>query len=142
MKFSPSGCYRSSGDRLASTVIDGDAVLVNLATGVYYSLDGAAGTVWQMIENGRTVGEIAERLAALYDTTRARALSDVESLVLRLLEQDLIVEATPSEPAAPEPLPDRRSPYRTPTLEMYTDMSDLLALDPPMPGLFANDEKK
>jgi hypothetical protein len=142
LNLNSSGYYRSNGDRLASTVIDGDAVLVDLATGVYYSLDGTAGTVWQMIENGRTVEEIAQRLASLYDTTPAQALSDVESLVLRLLKEDLIVEAAPSEPAAPEPLPDHRSPYRTPTLEMYTDMSDLLALDPPMPGLFANDPKK
>jgi hypothetical protein len=142
LNFNSSGYYRCNGDRLASTVIDGDAVLVDLATGVYYSLDGTAGTVWQMIENGRTVEEIAQRLAALYDTTPAQALSDVESLVLRLLKEDLIVEAPPSEPAALEPLPDHRSPYRAPTLEMYTDMSDLLALDQPMPGLFANNEKK
>lgn len=131
-----SACYGPKGDSLASTIIDGDAVLVNLATGVYYSLDGTAGAVWRMIENRRSVSEIAQGLAFHYDTTPERALADVESLVSKLLTEELIAEAQPGNPPAPETAPAERLPYRAPQLEIYTDMSDLLALDPPMPGLF------
>ena len=136
MSIQSSACYRPNGDSLASTIIDGDAVLVNLATGVYYSLDGPAGTVWQMIERHRSVGEIVYRLISLYETTQIQATADVEALMARLLAEDLIAETTPGPDAPPDPEPPARLPYRAPQMEMYTDMSDLLALDPPMPGLF------
>lgn len=127
--------YRPLGDNLASTIIDGDAVLVNLATGVYYSLDGTAGAVWQMIEKGHSLGEIGDRLAARYETTAAQALADVEKLMTKLLAEKLIAVTGTVAPALAEPAVEQRLPYRPPALDVYTDMSDLLALDPPMPGL-------
>jgi hypothetical protein len=130
-----SQCYRPVGGNLASTIIDGDAVLVNLATGIYYSLDDTAGAVWQMIEKGHSVGDIGERLAARYETTPAQALADVEKLMTKLLAEKLIALTGTPAPAVAEPAAERRLPYRTPELDLYTDMSDLLALDPPMPGL-------
>jgi len=131
----PTQCYRPNGDNLASTIIDGDAVLVNLATGVYYSLDGTAGAVWQMIEAGHNLEEIADRLAARYETTRAQALEDVLKLAAKLLQEEVVVASGTRIAAAPEPATGHRESYSTPDLNVYTDMSDLLALDPPMPGL-------
>jgi Coenzyme PQQ synthesis protein D (PqqD) len=128
-------CYRPNDDDLASTIIDGDAVLVNLATGVYYSLDGAAGAVWQMIEEGHSLAEIAVRLPARYQTDAAQALADVEKLAAKLLDEKLIVMTDIRVAPAAEPARDHLLPYLTPELNVYTDMSDLLALDPPMPGL-------
>jgi len=135
MTIDSSSCYRPCGENLASTIIDGDAVLVNLATGVYYSLDGAAGAAWEMIEKGRSVAAIAQLLSARYETTAEQALADVGNLVLRLLDENLIAQVETQPPAGAEPVVEQRLPYRTPELAMYTDMADLLALDPPMPGL-------
>jgi hypothetical protein len=88
-----------------------------------------------MIEKRHSVVEIGERLAARYETTPEQALADVEKLIAKLLDEKLIAETEAPAPAVAEPAPERRLPYRTPELNMYTDMSDLLALDPPMPGL-------
>ena len=137
MTIDSSTCYRPVGDNLASTIIDGDAVLVNLATGIYYSLDDTAGAVWQMVEKGHSVGKIARLLTAHYETTPEQALTDVSNLVARLLDENLIAQVETQELAVSDPVVERRLPYRTPELTMYTDMADLLALDPPMPGLVA-----
>ena len=42
-------------------------------------------------------------------------------------------EASPVESPLREP--DPNVPYESPLLNIYRDMGDLLALDPPMPGL-------
>jgi len=128
-------CYRPNGDNLASTVIDGDAVLVNLTTGVYYSLDGVAGAVWQMIEEGHSLAEIAGQLPGLYQIDPAQALADVEKLAAKLLNEKLVVATDVRVSPPTEPAREHLRPYLTPELNVYTDMSDLLALDPPMPGL-------
>lgn len=138
MSIGPERRYGPNGDELASTIIDGDAVVVNLATGVYYGLDDTAGAIWQMIVEGRSIAGIAARLAATYDTTVERARTDTARLVTRLLEENLITELEPAgeEEAALTEIPAAvRRPYHAPELSAYTDMSDLLALDPPMPGL-------
>lgn len=138
MSIGPDRRYGPNGDELASTIIDGDAVVVNLATGVYYSLDDTAGAIWQMILEGRSLAGIAAGIAATYDTTVERAQADATGLLTRLLEENLIteVEATDDREAVGVQLPaESRRPYQPPELSAYTDMSDLLALDPPMPGL-------
>jgi hypothetical protein len=131
--------YRPNGDNLTSTVIDGEAIIVNLTTGVYYSTDQVGGTVWQMIEQGRSLEEMATALAGRYDTTRERALNDLAALVAQMLHEQLLVVAEITSPSsAPLPEPDHgetKAPYAAPALSIYRDMEDLLALDPPMPGL-------
>jgi hypothetical protein len=138
MKIAPEQRYRPNGDELASTMIDGDAVVVNLATGVYYSLDDTAGAIWQMIGEGHSLAGIAARLAARYDTSLEQAQADAAKLLTRLLEENLITEMEASsapETAGTEPAIEHRQPWHPPEMSAYTDMSDLLALDPPMPGL-------
>jgi len=56
---------------------------------------------------------------------------------VRLLDENLIAQSETQELTVSDPVVERRLPYRTPELIMYTDMADLLALDPPMPGLVA-----
>jgi hypothetical protein len=142
MKIEPAQRYQHNGDELASTIIDGDAVVVNMSTGVYYSLDNTAGAIWQMIGDGYSLAGIASRLAAMYDTTPEQAFADAERLMMLLLEENLIAPEQEA-PAAfeTEPAGEQRQPYVTPEITTYTDMSDLLALDPPMPGLRTGPEE-
>ena len=55
-----------------------------------------------------------------------------------LLDEGLIVPLDGQAPGPPPTLPRRaeaRLPYTPPTLDIYRDVSDLLAIDPPMPTL-------
>ena len=54
-----------------------------------------------------------------------------------LLEEKLVLEANdgaPSQKDERQPL-EQKEPYESPQLNIYRDMGNLLALDPPMPGL-------
>jgi len=55
----------------------------------------------------------------------------VRDFTARLLEEGLIVPAPADNPGSPLPVPERSSVgFSTPTMSVYTDMEDLLLLDP------------
>jgi len=57
----------------ASKVIDGEAVIINLSNGTYYSLDQVGALIWELIGDGWTLAEIGGAVAARYDVTPERA---------------------------------------------------------------------
>lgn len=122
---------------VASKVMDGEAIIINLANGVYYSLADAGGFIWEQITSARTVEETAVAVAARYDVSRERALDDVLHLVEELITEGLVAPFDEGAPVTAEaPIANGvRIPYITATLHIYRDMGDLLALDPPTPGL-------
>ena len=123
-------------EEVAAKVLDGEAILINLSNGMYFSLDLAGGLVWQLIEAECTIGEIAETVCLHYDVDAGRAGADV-----RRLADDLIAASLVRTSAAPSSLRERpavageRLLYEAPRLNAYYDMAELLALDPPHPGL-------
>ena len=128
--------YKLKADNTAATVIDGEAIIVNLTTGVYYSMDKVGAEVWEMIGQGLSTLQIAAAVAARYEIEQEKALVDIEKLTEKLGAEDLIVMSDePDEDVSRPGLAAGRLPYAIPGLEIYRDMGDLLALDPPMPGL-------
>ena len=121
---------------VADEVIDGEAILINLASGIYYSMDGVGGVVWRMIADGHRVRDIAATIAARYDVPPEQAQADVQQLVAELIEHRLVVSADADGPdAVAGPAAASKLPYERARLVVYRDMGDLLALDPPAPGL-------
>lgn len=123
-------------DNIASTIIDGEGVIINLSTGVYYSLTGSGLEAWTWIEQGHSLGAVAEAFASRYEIPLEQAEGDVRQLAEQMLKEGLVKIA--DGPAGHTGIPhatDDKSRYQAPALEAYRDMEDLLALDPPMPGL-------
>lgn len=67
-----------------------EAVILDLAGGTYYGLDPVGARVWQLIGEGRTLGDICEALLGEYDVTREQLERDVLDLADTLLEKKLI----------------------------------------------------
>jgi Coenzyme PQQ synthesis protein D (PqqD) len=124
-------------DRIAATVIDGETVIVNLSTGTYYSLTGAGSEAWTLLEQGHALSAVADMMAARFEVSAGQAAQDLERLVAELLEEELVSVAGTTAGVDPPILEGRgdRAAYETPRLEVYRDMEDILALDPPLPGL-------
>ena len=79
---------RISGD-VVFRELEGEMVLLNLRTGVYFGLDPVATTIWRLLEARRTVGEIVEALVREYDATPAQVEEDVRRFVAALGENAL-----------------------------------------------------
>ena len=123
---------------VAAKVIDGEAVILDVTRGTYYSMDGAGAVVWSAIEQGHSLREIAGILEQRYEGSTAEFERQVEDLSEQLLREGLVVPAEGTGISGAEPVPgsgEARQPFIPPALNKYTDMADLLALDPPMPVL-------
>jgi hypothetical protein len=122
---------------IAAKVIDGEAIIINLATGNYYSMDNVGAFTWEKLAVGHSLQEVATAISAHYEVLYEHALTDVERLTTELLQEGLLTESDTER--ATEPLvateSQQRLPYAPPVLNIYRDMGDLLALDPPTPGL-------
>jgi hypothetical protein len=131
---------RRKDEEIVAKIMDGEAIIINLANGIYYSLDNAGGAIWEMIEDGRRLDEIAAAIATRYDVPAQRVQEDVLRLAAELLHEELVIVLDHDE--APRNLGEstvstlsHTSPYESPRLNAYRDMEDLLALDPPTPSL-------
>jgi hypothetical protein len=129
----------NSGKAVYQT-IDGEVVIINLDRGHYYSLTGVGAEVWGFLEAGASCAEIVDGLLVRYDAPRPELESAVGQLVDDLEEAELVAPAGPDAPDAPPRNGDRpfpwdastgeRHPFEAPQLQTYTDMEDLLLLDP------------
>ena len=126
----------ANSHQVASKVMDGEAILINLSTGIYYSLDDTAGLIWSYVEHGTTAETIVDALCAQYGLQRDAATADVEKFVNELKEEGLLLVGSESDLGtgdAPTDMP--AGDYAAPAMEKFTDMADMFALDPPLPGL-------
>lgn len=132
----PQSRFRPDPERVAAQVIDGEAVIIDLISGTYFSLAESGGRVWELMEGGCSLEEISSALAREYGVDTARTRVDLGTLFRQLLDEGLVVESSASGAgAAIAPRGTAPAAYQPPTLQIYRDMQDLLALDPPMPGL-------
>jgi hypothetical protein len=132
----PRSRFIPNEDECAAKVIDGEAVLINLSNGTYYSMDRSGGFIWALIAEGRSVDEIVDGVVSSYDVDRGRAMADVQRLITELASEKLVMPAV-GEGLVSSPViaGSEKQTYDEPRLNSYRDMADLLALDPPMPGI-------
>jgi hypothetical protein len=130
-------CFLPRQEEVASKVIDGEAIIINLANGVYYSMDRVGAFVWDLLQAGHTLEEVIAAVTRHYDVSREQAESNVRDLVQELVQENLVVSSENGAVALAERENEQREkvPYEIPKLNIYRDMGDLLALDPPVPGL-------
>jgi hypothetical protein len=123
--------FRVNTPDVLDETVDGEVLIVNLESGCYYSSTGSGDDVWRMIAGGATPAEAAKALAANYDAPRDIVEAAVTRFVDELLGEQLLVEAAvgSAEPAIMQ-LKGAGGEFIAPVLQKYTDMQELLVLDP------------
>jgi len=117
--------------------IDDEVIVIDLTTGTYYSLRGSAAEVWGLLQRwpGTTGSELAEALVARYQPNG----DDVEAAVMQFLGQlqeeglvKVVEMGITSSALAPtgESSSQAARDFAAPLLEKYTDMQDLVLIDP------------
>jgi len=120
--------YELNSPPIIAELVEGEVIAIDLEHGSYYSLLGSAAQVWGAIVAGRSAQEI---LAAVVPSSAAGALEESLSTFLQALLAEQLIRvaavcpepATPIGPVAPWPAGALR-------FERFTDMQDLLVLDP------------
>lgn len=123
-------------EEIAYKTLDGETIIINLVNGVYYSLPGVGSEAWELIASGGSLAEIAAILSARYGLPSDVVAADLVRLAEQLVTENLLDPASGSDTAGElPPLSPAEHAYQTPALQAYRDMADLLALDPPTPGI-------
>lgn len=112
----------------------GETVLVQMKSGNYYSLRGSAPLIWDLIDQGSSVEDAGDFLLASHaGNNEEEVRSSVRTLVDELVAERLIlpVASAPSTASSKPAVPmEPSAPFELPVLERYTDMQELLFLDP------------
>ena len=87
----------SRGQDIIERDFQGESVLLDLNTGLYFSLNSVGSFVWRLLDGSRTARDIAEHLSANYDVDPDTAARDTEELIRDLLDQRLIQTAASAE---------------------------------------------
>jgi hypothetical protein len=75
--------------------LDGEAVILNLESGMYFGLDAVGTRIWQLLDAHRTLRKTLEALEAEYDAPADRLESDLSDFVDRLQARGLLVISSP-----------------------------------------------
>ena len=67
-----------------------EAVILDLARGMYFGLDPVGTRIWQLIEAGQTLQQVRDSLLDEYDASREQIERDLMDLLLSLRERGLI----------------------------------------------------
>ena len=78
--------------------LDGEAVLLDMASGKYFGLNEVGSRVWELIEKGEPVGTIRAAIVREFEVDDARAGEDLAALVTELEARGLVRRAPPSSP--------------------------------------------
>lgn len=74
-------------------IIDGEAVLLDLKTGVYFSLNETGSLIWELLDGVATIPEISEAISKKYEADIETIENAVTELMLELEEQKLVERA-------------------------------------------------
>jgi hypothetical protein len=110
--------------------IDGETIIINLASGNYYSLNASGAVAWDALRRPSTADELAAYLTTRFDGSDDDIRSGANDIIASLRDEQLITVSTRHVDADLPAANGDRAPWSRPVLGKYTDMQDLILLDP------------
>ncbi|MBS4168904.1 PqqD family protein [Parachlamydia sp. AcF125] len=116
-------------------ILDEEAVIVHLETGTYYSLDLVGTFIWAHLMEGASAQQILQDLYVCYEEIPQTVEQEILAFIRQLEEEKLIVQQKEIELtfnfSSPSPaFESAKGLFVTPCLNKYTEMQELLLLDP------------
>jgi hypothetical protein len=121
--------FRLNDGDVVSEVLDGEVIVIHLQSGTYYSMLASAADIWNALLSGRSVEEITDWLAQDANVERAHIATEVAQFVSNLVAENLLVP-TVGKPTQSRDGWETAAAYATPELHKYTDMQEMLLVDP------------
>jgi hypothetical protein len=127
--LAPTSRFKINEPHVIGEILEGELVLVHFESGCYYSIRGTGADIWNLAIAGHSPDGIAEALAAHHRLNAADVATSVNSFVMQLVAEQLLVptgdSALPADTSAP-----LSKTYDPPVVEKYSDLAGHLLLDP------------
>ncbi len=130
--------FTINSPKVVHEVIDDEAIIINLDTGDYYSLDRLGAEIWTEVIENATVRDIIKKLLSRYSGSE-EAISGSTIRFLTELEQEHLIQPVSDQTcviarAGQSPIEDRaeshKPRFQEPNLQRFTDMQDVMLADP------------
>lgn len=133
--------FRINKPKVILESFEDEVVIVNLDSGNYFSLDKIGAQIFDLLESGASMIETAKAISGYYKGNQEFIEKEVSVFVDQLISEELIVPlATGNETGKTAirsgintskftPVNDVGI-FESPVLQKYTDMQELLLLDP------------
>ncbi len=82
--------YPARVEATAFRIIEGEAVILNLDSGIYYSLNAVGSKVWNLCDGSQSIRDIATAICAEFEVEREGAEKDILEVMDDLLKEGLI----------------------------------------------------
>lgn len=80
----------SKNMEVVETVLENGAVLLNLETKFYYSLNGIGYRIWELLDTTNSLNELFQKLLDEYDTSLENIQENISSFLMSLREEHLL----------------------------------------------------
>ena len=117
--------------------IDGETILLDLRKGLYYSLNASGSALWEYIGLSGDSESAIDLLTEDSKVDHDNVAASVNQFLNELIEEDLLVAGKETDlvsevemNSATESLKSFAVDFLPPAMSKYTDMQDLLLLDP------------
>jgi len=118
---------------VVADVVDGETIIMNLERGDYYSLNQSGGELWALLVAGLPRADILQTVARRHDP--APSGQEIDGFIGKLLTHSLIVPVDHATGPTNVREPAIVGAWSMPELSVYSDMKELLAMDPPLPPM-------
>jgi len=85
-----------AGENTTYRVLEGEAVVLNVKTGNYYTLNETATRIYEMVVSGSTPDQIAEKMTAEHEVNLEEVRKDIDEQIRLWIEGNLI-EKSPQD---------------------------------------------
>jgi hypothetical protein len=80
----------SRSPSVVSAEVDGEIVMMSIEQGRYFGLDDIGSDIWKRIERPCSFATLIDGLTVHYESDRATVAADVQSLLGRMAEHDVV----------------------------------------------------
>jgi hypothetical protein len=125
-------CFRINTPLVATETIDGEAILIHFESGCYYSTNKLGADILGMIDGHNPVITVSRSLAERHGQRSAEAVGALVSEFLATLEREELIVLChgSSSDEIVNPTVASGQALDPPVLQKFSDLQDLLVLDP------------
>jgi hypothetical protein len=119
--------FLQANTRVFAEEFDGETVLIDVENGLYFSLAGAAADLWRSFTPAREPETVVAAMTSSLQGADPKALQD---LMAQMQAHGLLVSAPPVDSTTLAPLVFAASHFQTPVLQVFSDLAELIVIDP------------
>ena len=82
--------YKINSEEITYRIVDNEAVILNLKTGKYYSLNETATFIFKLLAAKTVTSEIIDRIAEEFEINKDNASADLKALIKDLTAEKIV----------------------------------------------------